>query len=454
MATVELPTAKEAELAIAQAAFDEACRSTVAFVELYSPKVPVPGIGLVEYVPYPKQVALLNDLDAGRSALAFKSRQTGISTTVMIQRLRACLEPNRTHLVVSAKRELAAELISIARTAALNCTPPFPLKITTDNANELGFENESRIVGEASTKETGRTYAVDSALLDEVRSLLYPDDMWQSLAPTTTHGGSICMVSTPDIEGSFYHSHWYDVSNGLSEWGYHKIHWRDWPDRTEDWANETRKRLKFTAQQWDQEYELEWGSVGDAVFSKESVDLAVRLGQESYEPPATWGKGHAAIGGDLSGGGRAETVVLVLDKRKRPCRVIDVRHDDKWAGVVSSLDIPKFGVFFTGGEKVNTTNKREPNIPRDKLYGHLAYDVEQGMVAVPEKFQPLILAMRSLTWAKTGQYLDHVDALALAYWGATGGPRKKSRSGVYRPRRRQQESTDAGTPAGPLGITD
>ena len=432
---------------------EKAKYDTATFCRVYRPSVLHPARGLILYSPFPKQQALLADLDAGKSALVFKSRQTGITTSAMVQRLRACLEPGTTHVVVSKNQDEARKLIRRARRAMETCDPSFPLKVKEgrDNTLELGFENESSIIGLAPTEEGGRAEAATTVLLDEVRSLPWPDALWQSLGPALTHGASVCMVSTPDIEGSFYHQHWTTTSSGQTPWAYHVVHWRDWPGRDEEWAEQKRAELQFTQQMWDQEYELKWGSLADALFSAEGIELALRLGTVAWMPPVPVHAGMFAAGGDLSGGGRAETVLLALDIRQKPFRVCEVRHSPSWTaprqadeivkfaqdfavvpwldrtgvgwGIAGNVSVPKVGVAFTGGREVTGT-AAEPNIPRERLMQHLAWGMEQGHVAIPAEQQDLVIGLRASTLKGKGVNSDHVDALALAYWGATGGDRR------------------------------
>lgn len=437
-----LPLRVEAERRLARIATVD----TLAFCNLYRPQVVHPKRGSVVFVPYPKQAEVLRSLDAGESALIHKSRQTGMTTSLMIQRLRACLVPNTTHLIVSAKAHLAAGLIEIAKHAAQTCDPKFPTAITTDNQLELAFANGSRIVGESSTPESGRSYAVTSALLDEVRALAWPKETWQSLAPTATHGGSLCMVSTPDIEGSFFHEHWLRVSSGLTPWAYHVVHWRDWPGRTDEWAEKTRADLGLTKLEWQQEFELEWGSILSAIFSAESIALATGLGGEPWEPSRL--PTHA-IGGDIAkgGSGRDSSVLIALDTTSEPFHIVAAEDVgelsapalqakiDEWAqtrkatpwldctgigwGVVSNLTSPAVGVNFTGGTAVTPADLGW-NIPRDKLLSNLALGMEKGRLAIQPEQSEIIASLRSAQKEKRkGLFVDWLDALALAYWSAT-----------------------------------
>lgn len=430
---------------------EKANHDTSTFCKVYRPQVVLPGKGSVIFVPYPRQREVFASLDAGESGLIFKSRQTGMTTTIMLQRLRSCLVPNTSHLIVSAKAGLAGELIDIARHAARTCDPPFPLRITTDNQLEFGFSNGSRIVGEASTPESGRTYAVTTATLDEVRALAWPQETWQSLAPTVTHGGALCMVSTPDIEGSFFYRHWLEVSSGLTPWAYHVVHWQDWPGRTDEWAETTREKLRLTRHEWQQEFELEWGSIASAIFSAESIALATRLGAEPWLPSE---RPTHAIGGDIAmgGAGRDASVLVTLDTTSEPFRVaaaedlgelsavaLQARIEERarernakpWLdctgigwGVVSNLSCPAVGVNFTGGTAVTKADLGW-NVPREKLLSHLALGLEKGKVAIPPGQAEIIASLRSAQREKRkGLFVDWLDALALAYWAATGGDRR------------------------------
>jgi hypothetical protein len=159
-----------------------------------------------------------------------------------------------------------------------------------------------------------------------------------------------------------------------------------------------------------------------------------------------------AIGGDLAGAGRAATVLVALALNGDSARVVDVqawetepapilqagiedfakRHGaTPWLdrtgigwGIIGNLSCPAVGVQFTGGNAITQVNAREWNVSRERLIGHLVLGLENGQIDVPRANQELVLGLRSYRWDKRkGRYADYVDALALAWWSATGGSR-------------------------------
>lgn len=424
------------------------------------------------FVPYPYQERLFDSLDAGGSTIVLKARQTGISTAVMIQALRRCQEP-RTILVVSRKEALAKQLVRIARDAFVRSHRTYPFTLTTDNKLELGFSTGGRILAEAATEHTGRTYATSAVILDEFAFLPWQTQMWKSLRPTAARGGSVTVLSTPDLEGDLFEQFWTEAKSDASRWTPHRVHYTDCPDYSEAWYAETRPH--FTAADWAQEFECVFGKAGDAVFSADAIDIALRLGEAPWTGRR---RGQVfTLGGDLAGEGRSETVFIVIETSRLPARVLDVKAWDtlpapkmqeeaaalhrKWAatqhrlalqdtprdpefgmdrtglgwGVIQNTHLPIIGVAITGGLKVTDGTTRHPNVPRTILINNLLLGIEQGNIAIPTEWLELVMGLKSYRWGmKLCRNRDYVDALAIAWWVACRGSKRVTTLGT--PKRR------------------
>ena len=421
----------------------KATRDTPTFCEVFRPKVDHPLRGIIEYHPHAYQRTMMRSLDKGKKVCVLKSRQTGISTTVMIQKLRRSIQPGVTTLIVSRKQDAAKDLIRRARDAYKSCDPQFPVKLTGDNALALTFENGSRIIAEASSPETGRTYAASDLVLDELAFMPWQDEMWRSLRPTITGGGSVCAVSTPDMEGDRFHQLWM-LAESSSEWTAQRIHWSEHPEYGQEWFD--KNRPDYTQAEWAQEFECEFGHASDAVFASGAIEDAIERGREPWNPPENpiWCEGW-----DIAGEGSDCSVGTVVEASQNPLRLVDVRSWEvlpaprlqaeiellaadypckPWVlqtgigwGIAQNVTVPIVPVTETGGTQV-TGKHWEPRIPRVLLINNLVKVMEQGGLAIPERMQETIMGLKSYRWEKRkGRNADHVDSLAVAVWAATNG---------------------------------
>ena len=441
---------RQRKLALAERARRATRRSTAAFIEAYRPCVQHPSHGMVRYEPYPFQRDLLEQLDAGGRIVVLKARQTGISTTFMLQKLMRCLNPGTTVLIASRKQTLAAHLIRIARDAVQSCERPYPLKVTTDNALELGFANGSRIAAESSTPDTGRGYAVSDLILDEAAYLPWQEEMWRSVSPAVAHGQSLAMLGSPNMEGDLFHRTWEAAQLPGSGWRSAKITWEQHPEYDQDWHD--RLRPDYTAAAWAQEFCCEFGHSADAVFGREYIQRALELGAAEWKRKPK----HAfALGVDVAGSGQDESVIVTLERTERPARVVSVQNWEQisapslqteienaaktmaatpWVdrtgigwGITENLRTHCVAVMFTGGNSVTGT-MLAPNIPREILINHLVRGLEEEQIAIPAGFQGVVLGLRGYRWGTPkALYADYVDALALAWWSATKGEARKLR---------------------------
>lgn len=418
---------------------------TVAFCSAHKPKVKHPTRGLIPFAPHDYQRRLLRSLDSGGRPVVLKARQIGISTTVMIQKLRRCLgEPATTVVTVSAAEKYAKELIRIARDAfaGLECGPP--VKLTTDNTLELAWDNGSRIMAMSASPNPGRGIAASDIVLDEFAYWPWQAEMWRAIRPTVSLGGNACIISTPDMEGDLFHDRWLEAQAG-NGWVPFSIPWQQCPEYGEEWRQ--RESADYTAAGWAQEYECQFGRSGDGVFKGEYIDAALELA--AVTAPAQDGPREYVFGGDLAGEGRDETVFVILDVTTRPATIADVWSvevapapvlQDKVAelaaqyactpwldrtgigwGIVQNLNIPAVGLAITGGQAVGG-DRDAPNVPRTRLINNLVLGLEQGQIAVPAGIVKLVAGLRSYRWDKRrGKCPDWVDALAIAWWAHTQG---------------------------------
>ena len=434
--------------------FEEASRNTAAFADLFQPRIADKLRGMIPFVPYGYQVELSDQLDRGGKVIVLKSRQIGISTTIMVQKLRRAIFDGATVLVVSRNEEAAKELVKMAQDAWDNLRFPTGVVQTTKNTLEIGFSNGGRIKAIPSSKNAGRVMSASDLVIDEAAFLPWQEEMWRGIRPTVTHGFSIVVVSTPDMEGDLFSRLWEEAQDPESDWRYHEWPWRTCPVYDDEWY--AVNRPDYTAADWAQEYECKFGSASDAVFLKVYIGAAIALSKGAvYEAPDPIGFDAFAQGVDVSGEGRDCSVITTIDIREGPFWLVDVRswevlpahlleaevekaaHDfgdvEPWIdrtglgwGITQHLDIPLRAVAFTSGTNVGGT-PTEPNIPRTVLINNLVLGLESGNVRIPIEFQQTIRGLRSYRWSKKrGTDVDFVDSLALAYWGGSEAMRTRS----------------------------
>lgn len=225
------------------------------------------------FEPYPYQVGILTDHSPRRIVL--KARQTGISNTFAIEALhKAITRPMSTELFVSKNQAAAQELVLYCqRTLTGLRNPP---KLLSESKSELGLPNGSRIVSLPASPGTGRSFAATDVYLDEFAHAEYAELIYESIVPTVSTGGRLTVASTPNGRNNLFFRLWQGPDFG--EWSRHRIHWSDCPRYDDEWAQKMRSSM--SRQSWAQEYDLDFISSGDAVFSPEDLERA----QQGWNP--------------------------------------------------------------------------------------------------------------------------------------------------------------------------
>ena len=270
------------------------------------PVIPHPTRGLIRLEPYKYQAALWADRSLSRVVL--KARQTGFSQAVALEALHTAIyRPASTILIVSRNLEAAVNVLTYVK-AALT-TPgilepplaPAPLHLTKNAETSLGLSNGSRVLSIAATRSAGRTYAATAVYLDEFAHMPWGLDIYQAVAPTVSRGGRLTVMSTPNGRANPFFLLWQGQWGG--SFSKHVVGWWRCPAYNPDgWAltndEESRaagktfswygtERPKFTAQQWAQEYGIDFIDSGVAVFSAEDIQRAQDLGTGLAPPKAS-----------------------------------------------------------------------------------------------------------------------------------------------------------------------
>jgi hypothetical protein len=316
---------------------------------------------VAKFDPYDYQKELVRLLSE-RSAIICKSRQTGVSETIISFLLwKACRNPGYLAAVYS-KTQTDSSLL--ARRVRRMITS-LGLKTTTDNVGDVEIEGGGRLLFRPSGINSGRGIeSVCDVFLDECGFMEHAQQVLQSIAPAMAmvDDSKIFIVSTPNGRSGFY----YDVlnqSNGqidveaecqaitthkskpfkhwVDEDGYAKclIHWKAVPKyrNNPNFLEDIRKSKKLTQSQIDQEYQLSFTSSDTNVFEYASV-MAIVNGEfeKTRDSKATYWAGL-----DIAWMGTDATVLIVLKELNGVYSVVHLYRAKKRTSEVNLFNISK-----------------------------------------------------------------------------------------------------------------
>jgi hypothetical protein len=116
------------------------------------------------------------------------------------------------------------------------------------NKHNIEFDNGSRIKSEATTEKTGRGLAISKLYLDEL-AFINPriqTNMWTSLAPTLSTGGSAIISSTPNGDTDLFAQLWRGANSGQNSFKPLFFPWNRHPERGEEYLKEMKGQLGNT----------------------------------------------------------------------------------------------------------------------------------------------------------------------------------------------------------------
>lgn len=222
-----------------------------------------PARGRIPFTPYPYQARFLEMHDEPRR-LILKARQIGFSQIFALEALyKATTKPESTILLVSRSQDLAVNLLRYCYLTYNNLRDaPTLIK---ENESEMGFANGSRIKSIPANRSTGRGFAASDVYLDEFAYAAYDDDIYQSVSPTVSQGGSLTIGSTPNGLGNMFARLYKDDASFVKmnePWHHCPAYYT--PDEQaagvpkEQAAWYLRERPKYSAQAWASEYDCDF----------------------------------------------------------------------------------------------------------------------------------------------------------------------------------------------------
>lgn len=197
-----------------------------------------PVRGKVLFDLYPFQEKVMKDMMDHRWYLILKSRQLGISTLVGAYSLCEMLfKDDFNVLVIATKQDVAKNLITKIR--VMNENLPSWLKQPTieDNKLSLRFKNGSQVKAVSSKSDSGRSEALSLLIVDEAAFVPGMEELWASLQPTLSAGGSCILLSSPNGQGNLFHREYMKAESGEGQFSAIKLPWHVHPDRDQKWRD-------------------------------------------------------------------------------------------------------------------------------------------------------------------------------------------------------------------------
>lgn len=176
-------------------------------------------LGKVKFVLRDYQVRIIRSLHENRFNILMIGRQCGkTETTAAYAYWFSCFHADKNVLVASNKQKGATDIMNRIKFMYEN-TPDFLRPgVTYYNRGSCEFDNGSKIWSEATTETTGRGRSVALFICDELAHVKkrIQDEMWASILPTLSTGGSCVVMSTPNGDSELFAQLWRQAESGVA----------------------------------------------------------------------------------------------------------------------------------------------------------------------------------------------------------------------------------------------
>jgi hypothetical protein len=245
-----------------------------------------PVKGKLLYQPFEYQNRLVDSYHRHRFNVNLLPRQTGKTTTAAGYLLwYAMFIPDSTILIAAHKYTGAQEIMQRIRYAYELCPDHIRCGVKSYNKQSIDFDNGSRIIAQTTTETTGRGLSLSLLYADEF-AFVAPNiatEFWTSISPTLATGGKAIITSTPNSDEDQFALIWKEANQRFDEFGNEqavgrngffpfKAHWKEHPERDEEWANTERSRIG--EERFRREHECEFLVFDETLISSlKLVDL-------------------------------------------------------------------------------------------------------------------------------------------------------------------------------------
>jgi len=299
-------------------------RDAIYFIEKYV-KIQHPTKGSIPFDLYSYQKEMIDNFQNHRYNILLSARQTGKTTVVGSFILwYSIFHRDKTILIVSNKNSNAMEIISRIR-YAYEYLPNW-LKPGVDddgwNKHSIGFDNDSKIISEATTEQSGRGLSISLLFCDEFAHVKQniQQEFWTSIQPTLSTGGNCIISSTPNGDTNLFAQLWREAESGRNNFHPRWVKWDEPPGRNEKFKKDSIADLG-SQDKWDQEFECKFLS-SDALLINSSFLLDLTKQVSLPEPnekgfrfwsPIAKGKTYIVAVDPATGTGKDFSVIEVVE---------------------------------------------------------------------------------------------------------------------------------------------
>lgn len=176
-------------------------------------------LGKVKFKLRPYQERIIRSLHENRFNILMIGRQCGkTETTAAYAYWFSIFNSDKNVLVASNKQKGATDIMNRIKFMYEN-TPNFIRPgVLFYNRGSIEFDNGSKIWSEATTESTGRGRSVALFICDELAHVKrrIQEEMWASILPTLSTGGSCVVMSTPNGDSDLFAQLWRQANSQLT----------------------------------------------------------------------------------------------------------------------------------------------------------------------------------------------------------------------------------------------
>jgi len=212
------------------------------------------------FKPFDYQKEMVKSFKEHKNTIVLTARQLGKTTITAAYILwYAMFHDNQTILLLGNIQSAAYEIMDRIKYAYEECPDHIRDAVLDYNKGRIKFENKSRIIARATTRNASRGLSVNLLYLDEFAFVQenMQTEFWSAVSPTLAATGGSCIISsTPNTEYDKFASLWFDAiktvndagetyPNGVGANGFHsiKVTWDRHPKRDIEWATNERNRV-------------------------------------------------------------------------------------------------------------------------------------------------------------------------------------------------------------------
>jgi hypothetical protein len=236
--------------------------------------------GLIPFETYDFQDDCVKQFQENRFNIVLKSRQLGLSTVSAAYVVwYAIFKKDKNILVIATKLNTAINFIKKVKTMLDNLPPWLLLTKFEPTKQSIRFTNGSTVTAVPTSPDAGRSEALALLIVDEAAFIRDFDEIWTSLYPTLSTGGSAIILSTPNGVGGQYYRLWMEAEAKSNDFNPIRLPWWVHPEHDQEWFDKETKNLP--KRKVAQEFLCDFISSGDTFLQPTEFDAL----REMIRPP-------------------------------------------------------------------------------------------------------------------------------------------------------------------------